>query len=285
MSAITERYDRDARDYERYWAPVLDRAARRLLDDCEPFVRAAKADGTVRILDVGTGAGVLATEAATRWPHAEVVGVDSARGMLAVAQDRAARLAEHATDGRLRWLRGEADDIPVAAGSFDLVVSSFVYQLVRDRTAAFREALRVLRPAGHLAYVTWLAGRDGFAPADEFDEAVYDLEIEEPEYTEEERSGDLRSIRAATAELRGAGFRRVSARRDRLEYTWTLDSYLEYKERYDERALMSDLGPGTSGRLMARARERMERLGRDAFRWRPPIIYVVGQRPPESGRG
>ena len=286
MSAITERYDRDAQDYERYWAPVLDRAARRLLDDCEPFVSAARtggADRPFRVLDVGTGSGVLATEAATRWPHADVVGVDSAGGMLAVARSRAVRLGHGSASGRLTWLLGEADRLPVDDESVDLVVSSFVYQLVPDRPAALRDALRVLRPGGHLAFVTWMAGRDGFAPADEFDEAVYDLDIEEPEYAEEERSGDLRSVRATTAELRAAGFRRVSARRERLEYDWTLDSYLEYKERYDESALMSDLDAETGRRLIERARQRMERLDVGAFRWRPPIMYATAQRPPQPG--
>jgi SAM-dependent methyltransferase len=183
----------------------------------------------------------------------------------------------------LTWLLGEADRLPVDDESIDLVVSSFVYQLVPDRPAALRDALRVLRPGGHLAFVTWMAGRDGFAPADEFDEAVYDLEIEEPEYAEEERSGDLRSVRATTAELRAAGFRRVSARRERLEYLWTLDSYLEYKERYDESALMSDLDAETGRRLIERARQRMERLDPGAFRWRPPIMYATAQRPPQPG--
>ena len=49
-----------------------------------------------------------------------------------------------------------ADDLPFADGSFDLALSSFVFQLVPNRARALREARRVLRPGGTLAYVSWL---------------------------------------------------------------------------------------------------------------------------------
>ncbi len=116
-------------------------------------------------------------------------------------------------DAGLRWLEGDAAAMPLASGSVDLVLSSFVLQLVPDRAAALRDAMRILRPGGSLAAVTWLEGGPDFAPAMEFDEAVIDLGIPEPEDDEEEeRSGDFRSRRAAADELRRVGFERVSAR-------------------------------------------------------------------------
>ena len=60
-------------------------------------------------------------------------------------------------------------------GSVDVAVSSFAMQLVPDRPAALREIRRVLRPGGHLAYITWLDRGEAFAPHDAFDEAVLDL--------------------------------------------------------------------------------------------------------------
>ena len=39
MTSIIERYDRDAEDYERYWAPVLDRAAREFENAVAIFVK------------------------------------------------------------------------------------------------------------------------------------------------------------------------------------------------------------------------------------------------------
>ncbi|MDQ3554352.1 MAG: methyltransferase domain-containing protein [Chloroflexota bacterium] len=282
MTAITDRYDRNARLYEQWWAPVLAPAAAQLLDRCEGIVRdVIDRQGTVRILDIGTGTGALAIDAAQRWPAAEIIASDSSEGMLDVARRRADQRSDHATDrgAPIRWLTAPADALGMADASIDLAASSFVFQLVPDRAAAYREVLRVLRPGGRLHLVTWLAGRDGFRPADEFDEAVYDLEIDEEDSAEDPRAGDLRSPTAAIRELRRAGFRSVSAEIDRLDQQWTAESYLDYKLRYDELGLIDDIGPDTADRLWRRAAERLATLEPEAFRWRPPIVYLGGKRP------
>lgn len=276
VTAISDRYDRNAEDYGHYWAPVLDAAARRLLDRVDPFVR-----GLLRaplILDVGTGHGVLAAEARTRWPQARVVGSDASSGMLEVA--RRNHGGGHAPEDDLRWLHAPADRLDLPDRSVDLIVSSFVYQLVPDRRAAFDEAYRVLRGGGRIALVTWLDRGPDFEPAIEFDEAIYDLEIEEPDEEEEERrAGDFRSPRSAARELRQAGFKRVSAEAEMLEYAWTIDSYLEFKERYEERALFAWLDAERAARLLARARERLEGLPPEALTWRAELVSAVGARP------
>jgi ubiquinone/menaquinone biosynthesis C-methylase UbiE len=279
MTAISDRYDRDAEKYGHYWAPVLDAAARRLLDRVEPFIKGLRHGP--RIVDIGTGHGVLADEARQRWPNALVIGTDASSGMLAVArQHHGGADATEASADTLRWLHAPADDLGLPLASMDLLVSSFVYQLVPDRRAAFAEALRVLRPGGRLAFVTWLDRGPDFEPAVEFDEAVFDVEIEEPEEAEEEhRSGDFRSPRSAARELRDAGFKHVSAKDERLEYRWTIDSYLEFKERYEEESLFSWLPADKADALRSRARERLEALPSDAFTWRADIVSALAERP------
>jgi ubiquinone/menaquinone biosynthesis C-methylase UbiE len=277
MSTIASRYDRNAEDYERYWAPVLDASARRLLDRLEPFV--ARNGGATRVLDIGTGSGVLALEALARWPEARIIGADASSGMLGMARVRAARTGRPSEDPNLRWLHAPAEALPLEDGSVDAVVSSFVYQLVPDRNAAFREAHRVLRPGGVIALVTWL-DRDGdFEPAVEFDEAVYDLEIEEPdEEPEETRAGDFRSARSAADELRRAGVANVSARLEPLEYGWTREGYLAFKQHYDERALFSWLDRVTADRLLEQVRDRFAALPDDAFTWRTELVSALAER-------
>jgi ubiquinone/menaquinone biosynthesis C-methylase UbiE len=316
MSAITDRYDRNARLYERWWAPVLAPAAAKLLDRSDAVVRdAIQRRGSVRILDIGTGTGALAIDAAHRWPAAQILATDASEGMLQVAQRRAdeakrdgdptqageqSRRAERARAGEpaqsagsaradegsgtsrplgsISWSVAPADALGLSDASIDLAISSFVFQLVPDRAAAYREVLRVLRPGGRLCLVTWLAGREVFQPADEFDEAVFDLAIDEEDEGDDRRAGDFRSPTSSIRELRRAGFRSVSAEIDRLDQLWTAASFLDYKLGYDELALVNDIGPDTAEKLRARASERLAALAPGAFEWRPPIVYLQGKR-------
>jgi SAM-dependent methyltransferase len=276
MTSIVERYDRDAEDYERYWAPVLDRAARDLIDRVEAFVRGM--GGHPSVVDVGTGSGVLALEASERWPDARIVGTDPSRGMLEIARQRVERRG--AGKDRVAWIEASADALPLPDGAVDLVVSSFALQLVPDRAAALREAHRVLRPGGRLAFVTWLDRGEPFAPSVEFDESVLDLGVEEPDWPDEDVcSGDFRSVRAAADETRRAGFRRVSARQATLAFDWDLASYLEFKIRYDEIGLFQWLPDEDAHRLVDIAHRRLAALSPDAFRWRTPVVSVLAERP------
>ena len=163
--SIVERYDRDAEDYERYWAPVLDASARGLLDRL-PASISSRSGGPPAIVDVGTGSGVLALEVRRRWPPALITGVDPSLGMLAMAARRAAAAGVPADDPRLRWLEGRRGGPARRRHSADLVISSFVLQLVPDRPAALREAHRVLRPGRHPGRADVAGGRRGVPALD-----------------------------------------------------------------------------------------------------------------------
>lgn len=278
MNAIVARYHNDAAEYARYWAPVLEETARRLLDYVDPFV--ARRGGRVRVLEVGAGTGTLLLAALERWPLAEFVATEPARGMLDLAESRVR--AAWPSESRVAFLEGLADALPVGEGSIDLIISSFVLQLVPDRLAALREAARVIAPNGMVSYVTWLDRDRPFIPAEEFDEAVYDLEIDEPEGTDEPHAGDVRSGRAATDELRRAGFVRASATEGELIYGWTHETYLAYKLAYDERSLMRSLKAPQRKRLENRARERLSRLKERDFRWHAPVVFARALKPVAS---
>ncbi|MBX3030514.1 MAG: methyltransferase domain-containing protein [Chloroflexi bacterium] len=278
MCTLVERYDHDAEDYETWWAPVLDASARGLLDRVGAPIASHPSTRPI-VADVGTGSGVLAIDAAARWPDALVLGVDPSRGMLGMAARRAERAA--LDDDRVRWITAPAAAMPIPDASVDLVVSSFALQLVPDRPAALAEARRVLRPGGQLAFITWLDRGEPFPPAEEFDEAVLDLGVEEPEPAEDEApvAGDLRSVRSAADEVRRAGFVRVSARETTLAFDWTLASYLAFKIRYDETALFRWLSDEDAHRLVDIAQRRLSALPPEAFHWRTPLVSVVARRP------
>jgi SAM-dependent methyltransferase len=130
-----------AERYASYWEPVLAPAGRRLLDALEQdgvlSDKAPAPSGKLTLVDVGTGTGLLAIDAMQRWPGAHVIGVDPSGAMVSVVRRRAAGIAT--ADGRLELYEAPADRLPFSDRSVDLVVSSFVFQLVPDRLAALRE--------------------------------------------------------------------------------------------------------------------------------------------------
>ena len=97
-----------------------------------------------RILDVGCGTGLLLRLLARRLPDAgELVGIDAADGMVAVARSMA-------DDGRIRLSLGAAEKLPYPDESFDLVVSTTSFDHWRDQGAGLAECARVLTPNGIL---------------------------------------------------------------------------------------------------------------------------------------
>jgi len=200
--------------------------------------------------------------------------------MLDLARTRLTDGADGVAD-RIQFVNAPAQELAVPDASVDLVISTFVLQLVPDRIVALREALRVLAPAGMVAYLTWLDrdARGPFLPGEEFDEAVYDLEIDEPEVPDEPHAGDVPSGRTAMGELRRVGFVKPSAREAVLEFDWTADSYLEYKLAYDERSLLEQLTPGQRTELERNARSRFARLKARDFRWHAPVVFARAEKP------
>lgn len=105
-----------------------------------------------RVLDVCCGTGDLSFMAAREvGPEGDVVGLDFSAGMLEVARQKTAALGQaQAAMAPLRWVEGDALDLPFPDGSFDRVVTSFGMRNVADVAQAFREMARVVRPGGQV---------------------------------------------------------------------------------------------------------------------------------------
>jgi ubiquinone/menaquinone biosynthesis C-methylase UbiE len=275
MSTFAQRYDRQARRYERWWAPVLRPTVHSLLDTVAHLVDGRPAP---RILDVGTGTGTLAIEAVRRLPTARVSAVDGSRGMLAEA-DRIATAGLSPTEReRLELVEGLADRLPFGDETFDAVASSFVLQLVPDRLRALREARRVLAPDGWIGYVAWRQDRTPFEPDAAWERALDVADAPDVTGSEEYRAGDVRSPAAAAAQLRRAGFRSVRAWEETLERRWTRRSFLEFLERYDEVDYLDGLDPTARRRVHEAARREFAAVRPSAFVWRTPVVMALGRR-------
>ena len=272
MTEQAERYDRIAAGYARWWAPVIAPQAIPLLDRLQEAIDA----GARRLIDVGTGTGTLAIAALRRWPGVEVVGIDASGGMASAAAAEADRLLEPDERARFRTEVAFADELPFPDSSFDAVMSSFVYQLVPNRARALREARRVLRPNGTLAYVSWLSDNRFFRPDAEFDEALDEIGIgaREPD----DRPGDLPGVDGAAAQLRRAGFRDVRAVPGLLEHPFDVEGYLRFMTEFDEEDLVRSLDEEERDRLIRSLRSRLSRLPDDALVLRLPTVAVTGRR-------
>lgn len=90
-----------------------------------------------RIVDVGTGSGVIALSLAAKFPEAEVRAVDVSDDALALARENAARLG---LNKRVYFTKGNLLD--EVEGDFDLIVANLPYVSTQDRQSLSREVLR-----------------------------------------------------------------------------------------------------------------------------------------------
>lgn len=127
-------------------AGMLEPASHALLDSCA-------VGPNTRLLDVGTGSGNLALEAARR--GASVVGSDLTPHLLEIAKNRAA-----AEKLAIEWREADAENLPFEDGTFDVVTSVFGAMFAPRAQAAAAEMLRVTKPGGLVGFTAW--HKDGY---------------------------------------------------------------------------------------------------------------------------
>lgn len=102
------------------------------------------------VLDLGCGTGWFSRKLAAQYPHSEVTGADLSPGMLAEAANQ--------SPGAIYWLHADAEQIPLADNSVDLIFSNLMIQWSARPELILRECRRILRPGGRLAISTLLDG-------------------------------------------------------------------------------------------------------------------------------
>ena len=110
------------------------------------LVRVAAVNPAARALDLCCGTGDVAFALARR--GLDVTGLDFSEPMLAVAGKRAASAAGPAS--RVRFLLGDAQQIPFPDASFDVVTVSYGLRNLASLETGLREMARVARPGGRL---------------------------------------------------------------------------------------------------------------------------------------
>src|SRR5919197_4729169 len=106
-----------------------------------------------RVLDVAAGNGNATLAAARRW--ADVTSTDYVAALL--ERGRAKAAAEHLS---VTFQEADAEALPFADGSFDVVLSVFGVMFTPHQEQAAAELLRVCRSGGTIGLVNWTP--DGF---------------------------------------------------------------------------------------------------------------------------
>ncbi|NQZ97319.1 MAG: metalloregulator ArsR/SmtB family transcription factor [Myxococcales bacterium] len=104
----------------------------------------------LRVLDVGTGTGILAIELARL--GLEVVAIDHSSRML----DAARAKIEAAGDLSVNLRRGEASELPLVDGEVNAAFAHMVVQYLPSPGEAIREMARVVAPGGTVVIVDFL---------------------------------------------------------------------------------------------------------------------------------
>jgi arsenite methyltransferase len=100
-----------------------------------------------RVLDLGSGAGTDSLVAAQMvGPAGSVTGIDMTPEMLAKARAAAAEMGA----ANVEFVEAEAERLPFADRSFDIVISNGVIDLIPDKDAVFSQLFRVLAPGGRI---------------------------------------------------------------------------------------------------------------------------------------
>jgi len=100
------------------------------------------------VLDLGSGAGndCFVSRELTG-PTGKVLGLDMTEIMIEKARGNADRLGFNNVEFRL----GDIEQMPIGGESIDVIVSNCVLNLVPNKTKAFQESYRVLKPGGHFS--------------------------------------------------------------------------------------------------------------------------------------
>lgn len=102
-----------------------------------------------RVLDLGAGTGYFTGPLVSAFPDACCLAVDIAEGMLRFLR------AHRAPGGGIGLVVGDAEALPLADESVDLIFSNMAFQWCERLDAALAECRRVLRPGGRLAFSTF----------------------------------------------------------------------------------------------------------------------------------
>lgn len=184
-------------NYDRYMVPLI----------FEPYAadiaqRAASFSPSA-VLEIAAGTGVVTRALAPKLsPGASYIVTDLNQPMLDYAASR------QAPDTRIKWRQADALALPFEDAAFDLVCCQFGAMFFPDRSLAYREAKRVLKPGAHFLFNVWDRIEENEF-ADDVTNALAELFPNDPPRFMARTPHGYHDTAVIRSELEAAGFSRV----------------------------------------------------------------------------
>lgn len=146
MIGREQRFHPDYSSPEKFYIALLGVPVVGLRIRARNLLRLVPADiNPTRILDAGSGPGVITFALAGKFPHADVTGADVADDALAASRS----IAKRAGLTRVHFQKADLRDLPWQ-GHFDLVTCVDILEHIEDDRRALAGLFRALRPGGIL---------------------------------------------------------------------------------------------------------------------------------------
>jgi SAM-dependent methyltransferase len=145
----TRYHDVAAATYDEKWGIDFGETGRgQVLGKVRKLLGSELDQGFDSALEIGAGTGYFSLNLTAAGLIGELTCTDISAGMLDVLQDNAQRLGL----GRVSAVQADAESLPFADESFDLVIGHAVLHHLPDLDQAFAEFRRVLRPGGRILF-------------------------------------------------------------------------------------------------------------------------------------
>ncbi len=221
---VRESFNKAAQSYDQF-AIVQQEVCQRLLERLD-YIKVAPQT----ILDIGAGTGQGTQGLAHIYPDATIIALDMAEQML--VQNRAKLTTQpnllkkvknlFKPKHKLQFICADAEQLPFADASMDMIFSSLTIQWCADLNTLFSEFRRVLKPGGLLMFTTlgtttlkelkasWAEVSDKqhvnkFTDMHEIGDALYNAQVENPVMDNETITLNYSSVKQIMRELKAVG--------------------------------------------------------------------------------
>lgn len=142
---IKQAFDTVAAGYDHPSLPFFPETARRLLMCLQPVAGA-------KILDVCTGTGAVALQAAQQFAACHITGIDLSPGMLQQAKQNAAQ--KKLTN--VEFVEMDLDQLSFPPAHFDAATCSFGLFFMPDMQVALKNIISVVKPGGNIVISSFI---------------------------------------------------------------------------------------------------------------------------------